>query len=226
MSELEQQSQTQVVYVFDAYCGWCYGFGATVQHFWDLNRNRVGFSAISGGLFLGERRLPISTFGFIEAANARLTEVTGAEFGEPYQHVLRDGSLVMDSEAAAAGFAALRDQAPERSIEIANAVQRSFFRGGRSLSDVQTFTDLARAYHLDADRVERFIAGPDGRAAAMHDFSLARALGANAFPTLLVMTDHAVIKLGGVGTSAETLTRQLDRAIEIAAEQSPRSRIA
>jgi len=212
VNEIEQP-QAQVVYVFDAYCGWCYGFGPTVQQFWELNRGRVPFSAISGGLFLGERRLPLSTFGYIEAANARISQLTGAKFGEKYQALLRDGRLVMDSEVAAAGFAALREQAPERAIELTNTMQRAFFQRGRSLSDVETFMVLAREFELDADRIAKYVSGNDARPAAMQDFSLARALGANSFPALLVLTDHAVAKLGGVGTTAETLTRQLDQAL-------------
>ena len=206
--------EAQVVYVFDAYCGWCYGFGPTVQQFRELNQGRISFTAISGGLFLGERRRPLRAFGDIESANARISQRTGAKFGEPYERLLRDGSLVLDSEAAGSGYAALREQSPDRAVELTTAVQHAFFERGRSLSDVDTFAEIARDYHLDAARLRRFMEGQHGRTAALHDFSLASALGANAFPALLVTTEHAVVKLGGVGTDAESLTRQLDRALE------------
>lgn len=217
-----EQAQAQVVYVFDAYCGWSYGFGPTVRTFYEQNRNRVPFSAISGGLFLGERRLPLSTFGYIEAANARIRQLTGAPFGDPYHSLLRDGSLVLDSAAAAAGFAALREQAKDRAVELTTAVQRAFFERGRSLSDVETYVDVAREHGLNADRVAEYLGSPAGRAAAMQDFSLARALGANAFPALLVMTEHTVTKLGGVGTSPQVLTQQLDRVLASAATSQAR----
>jgi putative protein-disulfide isomerase len=209
-----EQPEAQIVYVFDAYCGWCYGFGPTVQQFWELNRGRIPFTAISGGLFLGERRLPLRTFGHIEASNARISQLTGATFGEKYHALVRDGSLVLDSESAAAGFAALREQAPDRAIELTNAIQRAFFQRGSSLSDVETFNALAREFALDPDRMAKYFHGTDARPAAMQDFSLARALGANAFPALLVLTEHAVARLDGVGATADGLTRQLDRALE------------
>jgi putative protein-disulfide isomerase len=208
------QSEAQVIYVFDAYCGWCHGFGPTVEAFWELNRGRISFTAISGGLFLGDRRQPLRTFGYLGAANARITQLTGAKFGDAYQRVLQEGRLVLDSEAAAAGYAALREQVPGRAVEIANAVHRAFFERGQSLSDVETFARVARDLDLDDARTRTFIGGAHGRTAALHDFSLARALGANAFPAVLVATEHVVTRLGGVGTSAELLTRQLDNALE------------
>src|SRR4051812_27993903 len=107
----------EVVYVFDGYCGWCYGFDETLVAFWRANRERVPFRVISGGLFTGPHKPPIGTLTFIREANERVTEYTGARFGAAFDAVLRDGSLVLDSEAAAAGFAALRAQAPDRAVE-------------------------------------------------------------------------------------------------------------
>jgi len=221
MTTVSEQSEAQVIYVFDAYCGWCHGFGPTVQEFWELNRGRIAFTAISGGLFLGSRRLPLRTFGYIDAANARIAQLTGARFGQPYKRLLVDGNLVLDSEAAASGFAALREQQPARAVELANAVHRAFFERGLSLSDADTFAEIASHLELDPARARTFVAGTHGRAAALHDFSLARALGANAFPALLVATEHVVVRLGGVGTSAEALTRQLDQVLETTQSPAP-----
>src|SRR6185503_17583656 len=140
----------EVVYVFDGYCGWCYGFDETLMAFWQANRHRVPFRVVSGGLFVGANKPRIGTLGFIREANARVTQYTGAQFGDGFDAVLRDGSLVLDSEAAAAGFAALREQAPERAVEIAAAMQHAFYIDGRSLSDPDTFADVARTLQLDA----------------------------------------------------------------------------
>src|SRR5689334_21940938 len=114
----------EVVYVFDGYCGWCYGFDETLLEFWRANRDRVPFRVISGGLFVGTRKPALRSLGFIREANKRVTEYTGAQFGPAFDALLDDGSLILDSEAAAAGFAALRAQAPERAVELAAAMQR------------------------------------------------------------------------------------------------------
>src|SRR6476469_3428321 len=93
----------RVVYVFDAYCGWCYGFDPAMLAFWDANRERVAFDVVSGGLFTGARRPALGSLGFIREANERVARLTGVAFGPAFDALLDDGRLVLDSEGAAAG---------------------------------------------------------------------------------------------------------------------------
>ena len=72
------------VYVFDAYCGWSYGFAPTLA---ELVRRHpdVEVEVVSGGLFTGGRRVPIRSLGYVQGANAKISELTGAEFGDGYE---------------------------------------------------------------------------------------------------------------------------------------------
>src|SRR5215216_4412088 len=97
----------KLVYVFDAYCGWSHGFSDTLREVVSRHPG-LPVEVVSGGLFIGERRVPMSDFGFIGEANAEISRLTGARFGEGYQRLAAEGSFVMDSEAAARGVAALR----------------------------------------------------------------------------------------------------------------------
>jgi putative protein-disulfide isomerase len=206
--------EAEVLYVTDAYCTWCYGFGPTLHNFYEANRHRVLFRVISGGMFVGELRLPIRSYGHIEEVTARIAQRMGVTFGDPYKALLREGSFVQDSEAAAAGFAALRDQAPDLSIAFISAMQQAFYREGLNLSDAETYAMVARDYDLDSERVVSFFTGPEGAAAAQQDFSLARELGVSSYPALLVRRGEIVSRLPSVGNSPEALTRRLDAALE------------
>jgi len=206
--------EAEVLYVTDAYCGWCYGFGPTLRTFYEANRHRVPFSVISGGVFVGELRLPIRSYGHIEEVNARIAQRMGVTFGDPYKALLREGSFVQDSEVAAAGLAALRDQAPDLSIEFISAMQRAFYRDGLNLSDAETYQMIARNYGLDSEQAVSFFTGPEGFAAARQDFSLARELGVSSYPALLVRRGEVVSRLPSVGNSPEALTRRLDVALD------------
>jgi hypothetical protein len=106
----------ELTYAFDAYCGWCYGFGPAVHRFADEHGDRIRVRVLSGGLFIGERALPVGAFPHIAGANARIAVMTGVRFGEPYQRLLADGTTVMDSTMPAIGLIALRRQAPERAL--------------------------------------------------------------------------------------------------------------
>ena len=176
----------KLVYVFDAYCGWSHGFSATLQEV-VARHPELSSEVVSGGLFTGKRRVPIREFGYVQGANARIAELTGAEFGDGYERLISAGSFVMDSEAAARGFAALRQADPSRAVALAVRLQRAFYVDGLSLSESATYRDVAQSAGLDADRVVAGFEAPESAAAARADFLRSAELGVSSFPTLLAV---------------------------------------
>lgn len=193
----------KLVYVFDAYCGWSHGFSGTLREV-AARHPDLPVEAVSGGLFTGARRVPIREFGYVQGANARISLLTGAEFGEGYQRLIADGSFVMDSEAAARGVAALRQAAPEQAAELAAALQRAFYVDGHSLSEPDTYRKVAEEAGLDADAVVAAFQAPAAHAAAEADFRRTAELGVDAYPTLLALGgDHPVVLASGHATVDE-----------------------
>ncbi|MFF8873310.1 DsbA family protein [Streptomyces massasporeus] len=198
----------QLVYAFDAYCGWSHGFSSTlrqvVTHHPDLP-----VEVISGGLFTGPRRVPIREFGYVQGANAHIAELTGAELGEGYDRLIADGSFVMDSEAAARGVAALRRVAPGRAAELAGALQRAFYVDGLSLSDAATYRKFAEEAGLDADAVVAAFDSPQAYDAVADDFRRCAELGVTGFPTLLGVDGDRVTVLARGHATADEVDRRL-----------------
>ncbi|WP_330302174.1 MULTISPECIES: DsbA family protein [unclassified Streptomyces] len=198
----------KLVYVFDAYCGWSHGFSGTLREV-TTRHPELPVHVISGGLFTGPRRVPIREFGYVQGANAKIAELTGAEFGEGYERLIADGSFVMDSEAAARGVAALRQAAPARAAELAVALQHAFYVDGLSLSDPVTYRTVAAAAGLDSDAVLAAFSAPETRAAAEADFRRAAALGVTGFPTLLAVDGHSVTPLAYGHATADEVAERL-----------------
>ncbi len=142
-SRSETAGKTQLTYVFDAYCGWCFGFGPALTEFVRQNADSVDLSVVSGGLFTGERVAPMSSAPYLKSANATIAAQTGAVFGDGYSQLVTDGRFVMDSTDAAIGLAALRAQDPTRALDIAEAMQIAFYRDGRSFP-IPRHTDPSR----------------------------------------------------------------------------------
>lgn len=198
----------QLVYAFDAYCGWSHGFSGTLGE--AVSRHpELPVEVVSGGLFTGSRRLPIREFGHVRGANAQIAQLTGAEFGERYERLIADGSFVMDSEAAARGMAALRGAAPERAAELAVALQHAFYVDGLSLSDPATYRTVAEAAGLDADAVVAAFEAPEASAAAEADFRRTAELGVTGFPTLLAVDGPNVTVLATGRATADQIDRRL-----------------
>ncbi|MPY56923.1 DsbA family protein [Streptomyces spongiae] len=198
----------KLVYVFDAYCGWSHGFSATLHEI-VARHPELSVEVVSGGLFTGSRRVPIRQFGYVQGANAKIAELTGAEFGEAYEKLIADGSFVMDSEAAARGVAALRQAAPDRAAELAAALQHAFYVGGRSLSEAATYRKVAEEAGLDADAVVAAFEGPEAPHTAADDFHRAADLGVTGFPTLLAVDGDSVTPLAHGHATADEIDRRL-----------------
>lgn len=198
----------QLVYVFDAYCGWSHGFSGTLSEV--VSRHpELPVEVVSGGLFTGSRRVPIRRFGYVKGANAQIAELTGAEFGDGYDRLIADGSFVMDSEAAARGMAALRRVTPDRAAELAITLQRAFYVDGFSLSDPATYRKIAEAAGLDADAVLTAFEAPESRAAAEADFRRTAELGVSGFPTLLAVDGASITVLAQGRATVEEIDRRL-----------------
>ena len=202
--------EMKVVYVMDAYCGWCWGFSARIVEFEAANRHRVPFTAISGGLFTGQRARPISAYPHIPEANARIARLTGALFGTPYQRVLEEGRLVMNSSDAGAALAALRDLAPQKTIHWTRQLQEAFYERGQSLSEPATIGAIAAAEGFDAAEVLRRLQDGSAHVQAASDFALARHLGASTYPTLLFVDGPKVQSLPATGTALEVLNERIE----------------
>ncbi|KUL47013.1 DsbA family protein [Streptomyces regalis] len=198
----------KLLYVFDAYCGWSHGFSATLGEI-TSRHPEMPVEVVSGGLFTGPRRVPIREFGYVRGANAQIAERTGAEFGEGYERLIADGSFVMDSEAAARGVAALRRAAPDRTAELAAALQRAFYIDGRSLSDATTYRQVAADAGLDAEAVVAAFAASETQAEAVSDFRRAAALGVTGFPTLLALDGMRVTTLARGHATADDIDQRL-----------------
>ena len=199
----------RLVYVFDAYCGWSYGFASTLS---ELVRRHpdLEIEVVSGGLFTGARQVPIREFGFIRDANAKITQLTGAEFGAGFERLIADGSFVMDSEAAARGVAAFRTVAPDRIVELAAALQQAFYVDGLSMSDPAAYRAVAEAAGLDPDAVAIAFDGPGAAAAAQADFARAAGFDVHSFPTLLAVEGDRVMALAVGHATADEIEARLD----------------
>lgn len=205
--------EISLIYVWDAYCGWCYGFSKSIRTLHE-NHPELPLTLVSGGLFEGDRSLPLKAYPHIPEANKRISQLTGAVYGEAYLELLANGTFVMDSEVAAIGFSALRSLAPERAVYFASAMQHAFYYEGKSLSDLETYREIAIAHNLDPDLVIERMKEKDTIDDAYADFAKVRQLNVNSYPTLLLKKGDEYISLGGGAMTAEKLEARLKEILE------------
>lgn len=198
----------KLYYIFDSYCGWCYGFESILKPFVEAHPE-LEVTALSGGLFMDGH--PLSAFPYMSDTNKRIAEMFGVVFGQPYQNLLETGNMVPNSNDAAIGFGLLRDFLPKKEhVNLASKMHEAFYLNGKSLSDVETIKSIAESYDLPADKIaEEFIRiSTEGK---YHpDFYEARRFGVTSFPTLLVEINGNYYDLKGSAITLNDLERNLE----------------
>ncbi|MGW3939400.1 DsbA family protein [Streptomyces phaeochromogenes] len=212
--------RASLTYAFDAYCAWCYGFGETLRSFAEDNAHRIRLSVVSAGLYTGARALPTAAYPRLLAERGTITRLTGVTFGTGYDRALSQGTTVLDSAAAAAGLAALRDQPGINELDAAEAMQQAWFVDGRSLSDTEVYRDIADELGLDADAVTSAYSSPANRVTALAGFRTLRRLRVLSYPTLLLDTADGADQLGGAASTAASLTSALDQRLTTTVPQA------
>lgn len=195
----------KLYYIWDAYCGWCYGFGQILDAFVE-EHPELELVVLSGGLFDAGRR--IGDYPHIPRANQQISQIYGVTFGPAYQEVLEQGDLVMDSLHAAAGFAVLKDQVASRLwIKLAKALQEAFYHQGQSLSVLATYQGVAERFGLDPVVIGQQMASAWAEGSKLDDVAQVRAMGVPGFPTVLLEKDGRFYDLRRGASSLEELER-------------------
>jgi putative protein-disulfide isomerase len=88
----------KLIYIYDAYCPWCYAFTPFVQQRYEHYRDSFEFEVLSGGMIVDDQ---IKTMGRVEQSESlrksyqRIEEQTGAVFGEAFFERIGNEETVM-----------------------------------------------------------------------------------------------------------------------------------
>lgn len=205
----------KLYYIWDAYCGWCYGFNSIFTNF-HAQHPELELETISGGLFLGDNSRAIGEYGFFESGNAKIESLYPVTFGEGYQLALSEGSMVLDSTGPAAAFALLREHVPvSRQSELAFAMQKAFFENGKSLSEVATYLPILKAFDLDEKLEEQLTLALENDQPAQLDFQKARAMGIQSYPTVIAQIGDKYYDFRGQAMTASDLEQQYQTLLDM-----------
>lgn len=203
-----EEFRKKIVYVYDAYCPWCYAFTAVVRNVRDYFGDHFEYEVLSGGMYRddGVRRIE----GEEEAARmreayARITEMTGTTFGEAFYDGVARGRR-LDSERPAIGLAALRllresDRSPSTAdpgpsdLDFAHGLLRQVFDAGGDPNTPDFYEGVARELGVDGAALLAAMERDEARDGALYDFALARQLGADGFPRLYLQTAEHYLHL-------------------------------
>lgn len=179
----------RVLYFFDPYCGWCYGFAPTLSSFLkSIGHPQCDY--ITGGMITGEREGIMSPqmAEYILQAQPRLKEYTGAETGKAFTDQLRSGNFYFSSIIPSLAVQAAKKLIPTSVPEYSYALQQQHFLHGSDLQDDELYAALSNQFQVDAASWLDYMHSEENRRNMQEDFMFTANCGISGFPALVLQS--------------------------------------
>lgn len=210
------QKKYTFVYVYDALCGWCYGFSPVVEQLYNKYQDDIRFSVISGGMILGERIGPIGEVaGYIKEAYKQVEQTCGVKFGAPFlNETLEQGEAIFSSHLPAVALTVFRDHHQGQDVLFASALQKAIYYDGRFPNEFSTYEYLAQQFSIDPKTFVEKMKLPKFHARASADFDFTRQFKVTGFPTVFLANDQRILRIGSGYSSFEQLDTILQEHLD------------
>ncbi len=207
-----------IIYCYDAYCGWCYGFSPVISRIYAEYKETVQFETLSGGMIPVESAHHISRMaGYIADSYERVESLTGIKFGEDYLwHILNPdkSDWYPSSEKPAIAMAIFRDYYPDDTINFATDLQKALYFEGRDLTDNEAYRHLIEKYEIPTEAFYEKVASKDYKEKAYYDFTLVKQLQVTGFPAVFMQANETKFYLLAKGyTDFDTLKARVDKVL-------------
>ncbi len=208
-----------LIYCYDAYCGWCYGFSPVIKKIAEEYKNKLSFEVLSGGMIITEQPRPIgATADYIQKAYKTVEEYTGIKFGEDYLwHVFHpdESDWFPNSEKPAIALCVFKDYHPGLQVQFAADLQYALHDEGRDLCDDEAYRHLLEKYNIPANEFYAALHSPEYKEKAYYEFALVKQLQVTGFPAVLLQANESKFYLLARGyTDYETLKTRIANALK------------
>ncbi|MDQ6608844.1 MAG: DsbA family protein [Bacteroidota bacterium] len=209
----------QIIYCYDAYCGWCYGFSKVMAKIEDEYKDRFTFEVLSGGMILYEEPQHFSVLAkYIQTAHKRVEELTGTKFGQDFLwHVFHpeETDWYPSSEMPAIALCIMKEYHPDKAVAIAADLQHALNFEGRDLADKEAYRHLLLKYNIAEEEFYTRLKSEEYKEKAYYEFALVKQLHVTGYPTVLLQTSETKFYLLAQGfTDYETLKKRVESFFE------------
>jgi putative protein-disulfide isomerase len=188
----------KVVYVYDALCGWCYGFSPVMAKFYDKYKDSLSFEVVSGGMITGNRIGAIGEVApYISWAYKDVEKATGVKFGNIFlNETLKKGTAIFTSIPPAIALSVFKEVDDKQSIQFAAELQKAIYFDGIEPENYEAYGMLATKFGLDANAFVSKMKETKYIKLAEADFKKSNELMVTGFPTVFFEVNGVYYKIG------------------------------
>lgn len=203
-----------IIYCYDAFCGWCYGFSPVIKSLYTKYKDRYDFETLSGNMIPVESTYHISHMAqYIKGAYKNVEDMTGVKFGADFLwhiHHPEESDWYLNSEMSAIAMSIFKEKYPDCSVAFASDLQYALHFEGRDLTDKEAYRHLLEKYDIDADDFYAKLKSDEYKEKAYYDFSLVKQLQVNGFPTVFLQLEEGKLYMIARGYSdLESLEKRI-----------------
>ncbi len=207
-----------LIYCYDAYCGWCYGFSEVMKKINSDFKTKLEIEVLSGGMILPEEPMHIAaTAGYIKSAYKNVEELTGVKFGEDYLwHINHPDASdwYPNSEKPAIALCIFKEYYPDQQVSFAADLQYALHYEGRDLTDNEAYRHLLEKYNLPDEEFYEKLIDEKYKEMAYYEFSLCKQLEVTAYPALLLQLSESKFYLLSRGyTNYESVKERIENVL-------------
>lgn len=207
-----------LIYCYDAYCGWCYGFSPVIKKIADEYKDKLETDVLSGGMILPEKPTHISAMApYIQKAYKTVEELTGIKFGEDFLwHIFNyeDSDWYPNSEKPAIAMCIFKEFYPKRAVEFASGLQYALNYEGRDLTDDEAYMHLLEKYSIHPEVFYDRLNSEEYKEKAYYEFSLVKQLQVTGFPCVFIQTGELKFHMVARGfTDYKAVRERIDNVL-------------
>ena len=185
---------TELVFVVDPMCSWCWGFHPVIEKLRKEYADCYKFSLIVGGLRTkGQMVWNEENKAYLQRHWNTVSQRTGQPF---VPNILNRTHFEYDTYPACKAVVTVRELWGEaEAFEYLSKIQYAFYAEGKDITSEEV---LCSYVTQDKEIFLNFYQSPRAETLMQNDFSKARVMGANAFPSVVKIDEdgHMVCKKG------------------------------
>ena len=192
----------QLIFVIDPMCSWCWGFHPIIEELRLKHPDKYQYSLVVGGLrTTGQMHWNTQNKAYLAQNWNAVTTKTG----QPISHTLLNKSTFdYDTYPTCKAIVTIRELWGETAaFEYLTLIQKAFYTQGIDITDVAT---LSSYITQDKEAFLDFYHTDRAQLLMQHDFSKARSMGANSFPSVVkIDEDGHMVCMSGYRSLEEIL---------------------
>ena len=185
----------EIIFVVDPMCSWCWGFAPVIEAL--RKSDAFTFSLVLGGLRgKGEMRWDESSKRYLQGHWEQVAKSTG----QPFSNTLFEKEYFdYDTYPACKAVLCVRELfGMQKAFEYLHTIQKAFYSEGKDITQLEVLIDLLNFIDVDEKDFKTFFKSDRAELLMEHDFAKARSMGANAFPSVVIIDEegHMVCQKG------------------------------